>query len=225
MLWFAIIGGFIVAVVLLNGWFPAVLGDKDNWLRLLYLGILVAVFSAGAVYASRRTIRKGLLQAAAWAVIAALLLLGYTYRHQLANVGRNVLSAIVPGVAQENGARELMVRLSKDGHFQILAEVNGVPVRFMVDTGASDVILSPADARRLGYTQANLNFSKRYRTANGVVKGAPVRLSQISIGRLVMKDVEASVNGAGMASSLLGMSFLSRLRGYQVDGDRLILRW
>ena len=96
-------------------------------------------------------------------------------------------------------------------------------IRFLVDTGASEVVLSPRDAERLGFDLKSLNFNRIYQTANGTVTGAPVRLEEIRIGPIVVSDVRASVNGAEMKRSLLGMSFLGRLGGYRVNGDVLTL--
>jgi len=103
------------------------------------------------------------------------------------------------------------------------ALVDGEPVRFLVDTGASDVVLSPADARRIGFDPAQMSFTRTYNTANGLVQGAPVRLGAVEVGPIRIEDVRASVNGADMRRSLLGMSFLSRLGGYEVSEDALTL--
>ncbi|MGY9016475.1 MAG: retropepsin-like aspartic protease family protein, partial [Rhodospirillales bacterium] len=81
-----------------------------------------------------------------------------------------------------------------------------------------------ADARRLGINVETLNFSRRYATANGVVFGAPIRLDKIEIGPIVVKAVRASVNGADMRRSLLGMSFLERLNGFNISKNILTLR-
>ena len=100
--------------------------------------------------------------------------------------------------------------------------VNGSPITFLVDTGASDIVLTLADARRLGFIPGNLDFSEQYQTANGEVRGAPVRLRELRIGQYSLYDLEASVNEGPMTVSLLGMSFLEQLRGYQVEDGRLI---
>jgi aspartyl protease family protein len=71
--------------------------------------------------------------------------------------------------------------------------------------------------------RASLKFDRTYQTANGVVRGAPVRLKRVEIGSVVVDDVRASVNEAPMGTSLLGMSFLSRLSAWRVEGDRLTL--
>jgi aspartyl protease family protein len=225
LLWIAVVGGVAALAFILNSIFPGAANGSDRWMRLLYLVVLLAFISSGLIIGRRRFSRQGLKYAAAWIAISVVLLLGYAYRFELAAVGRNVLGVLVPSLAQQDSAGSLSVRLSQDGHFWIVADVDGVPVRFLVDTGASDVVLSPRDARRLGFSLDELDFSKRYRTANGTVRAAPVRLSHIRVGDLLMKDVAAAVNGAEMSGSLLGMSFLERMRGYTVENDRLILRW
>ena len=120
---------------------------------------------------------------------------------------------------------EYVVEAGAHGHFVLDAVVNGVPLTFLVDTGASEIMLTLNDARELGFLPQNLGFSQRFRTANGEVRGAPVRLRELRIGQFSLYDLDASVNEAPLAISLLGMSFLDRLNGYQVEDGRLILRW
>ena len=107
----------------------------------------------------------------------------------------------------------------------VCAEVEGVEILFLVDTGASQVILTAEDAERLGHRVDFLEFSERFQTANGEIRGAPLLLSELRIGDLEIEDVRASVIRAPMSTSLLGMSFLSRLEGYEVGEEGLILRW
>ena len=95
----------------------------------------------------------------------------------------------------------------------------------MIDTGASDVVLSPADAERLGLRPDRLRFTGRASTANGEVAFAPVRLREIRIGQLTRHDLDVVVNRSPMPFSLLGMSFLASLEGWEARGDRLMLYW
>ena len=99
------------------------------------------------------------------------------------------------------------------GHYVVEAMVNGTPVDFLVDTGASHVVLAPADAARLGFRPAQLRFTGRAETANGTVGLAPVTLRELRIGQLSRHGVAAVVNEAPMGISLLGMSFLDGLEG------------
>ena len=136
-----------------------------------------------------------------------------------------------PGSAPRQIARttatgaEMVIPAGRNGHFMVTAEVEGVEILFLVDTGASQVILTAEDAERLGHRVDFLEFSDRFQTANGAIRGAPLLLSDLRIGDLEIEDVRASVIQAPMSTSLLGMSFLSRLEGYEVGEEGLILRW
>ena len=111
-----------------------------------------------------------------------------------------------------------------DGHVLATAEVNGVPVRFVVDTGATWVSLSDDDAARAGVA-GGLDYSTAMTTANGVVKGAPVTLRSVRIDQLEVDDVAAMVMPGQQGISLLGQSFLSRLQSYEMRDGVLTLTW
>ncbi len=120
---------------------------------------------------------------------------------------------------------ELIVRAGRNGQFMVDAIVDGVEIRFLVDTGASSVVLTAEDAERLGYRLDGLEYSERYQTANGEIRGAPVILPELRIGDLEIEDVRSSVIRAPLSTSLLGMTFLSRLESFEVRAEGLILRW
>ena len=120
---------------------------------------------------------------------------------------------------------EMVIPAGRGGHFTVTAEIEGVEILFLVDTGASQVILTAEDAERLGHGIDDLEFSARFQTANGTIRGAPLLLPDLRIGDLEIEDVRASVVQAPMPVSLLGMSFLSRLEGFEVGDEGLILRW
>ncbi|QLK57048.1 TIGR02281 family clan AA aspartic protease [Ehrlichia ruminantium] len=111
---------------------------------------------------------------------------------------------------------------AKDGHFYITAQIHGVPIKFLVDTGATDVVLSAEDAKQIKDHLKYLNRKKTYHTANGTIKALYVEISEMQIGKFVVKDVKASVNVAPMRTSLLGMSFLQYFNFY-MSGNTLIL--
>ena len=120
---------------------------------------------------------------------------------------------------------QLILEASRNGHFTLEAAVDGTPIDFMVDTGATTVVLSPADARRVGLDPAYLDYNAVFETGNGHTRVALITLDELTIGSLDLYDVEAAVITKPMSMSLLGMSALDRLDGYEVDGDRMILRW
>ncbi len=120
---------------------------------------------------------------------------------------------------------ENVYRRARDGHFYVDADVNGVHIRFLVDTGATFVALSPADARSAGLQVFDSDYTLRSSTANGITRVAPVTLRQVELDQLQLFDVRAVVLEKPMPVSLLGMSFLSRLQGYETRNDELVLRW
>lgn len=122
-------------------------------------------------------------------------------------------------------AVETILEPDPRGHYWVEALLNGEPVSFIVDTGASDVILAPGDARRLGFRVEQLRFDRRYGTANGEIQGAAVRLRELRIGQQSVYDLDAVVVDAPLGVSLLGVDFLRRLDGYEVRDGRLVLRW
>lgn len=118
----------------------------------------------------------------------------------------------------------LALRARSDGHVFLSAAVNGAQVPFIVDTGATMVSLTHADALKAGVA-GSLNYTIPINTANGVAKAAPVMLQQIRIGSLVVDNVEGMVVQGEGGISLLGQSFLKRLRGYEMRGNVLTLTW
>jgi aspartyl protease family protein len=162
--------------------------------------------------------------------VAVVVFAGFSYRFELSQIKDRLMGELIPSSEIEVSGGAVSIRANQSGHYVVEAMVavgkhdgGGQPIRFLVDTGASDVVLSPRDAERLGFKLSDLEYTRAYRTANGMVNGAPVRLNRVSIGPLSLGEVRASVNGAPMKNSLLGMSFLSRLSGYEVSRERMVL--
>tara|TARA_R110002124_G_scaffold105164_3_gene255911 strand:- start:47124 stop:47816 length:693 start_codon:yes stop_codon:yes gene_type:complete len=214
------LGGLVLFLALQ---FPEALTTRGEQIQLTHALLLVAVIGGAAIAHGRFQARQALRHAAIWVGIGAVLLLGYSFRAEFQALGDRLMGELLPHRAQETAAGDVVIRAGDHGHFVAEARVNGVAIRFLVDTGASEVVLSPRDAMRLGFDLKSLSFNRIYQTANGTVTGAPVRLDDIRIGPIVVTDVRASVNGAEMKRSLLGMTFLGRLGGYRVDGDVLTL--
>jgi aspartyl protease family protein len=126
-----------------------------------------------------------------------------------------------PGLAQGAPAQ---VTKAADGHYWAEASVNGAAVRFLVDTGATAVALTAADARRLGLDIEALDYRVDVATADGKTRAAPVRLASITIAGARVNDVEALVLESGLQTSLLGMSYLGRLSSFEATRTALILK-
>ena len=119
--------------------------------------------------------------------------------------------------------KETKLRRRSNGHFHVTAYVNGAPVEFMVDTGATSIALTEADARAAGLTFSSAEFEPVGRTANGIARGKAVTLSKVSIeGKEVMEVRGAILEGA--EQSLLGQSYLARITAVEMNGDHMVLR-
>lgn len=111
------------------------------------------------------------------------------------------------------------------GHYETDLEVNGRRIDAMVDTGATVVALSHDDARRAGLNISSKDYTHRVRTANGIARVAPVTLSRVRVGDIIVRNVRGVVSEPGaMSGTLLGMSFLSRLSRFEIRNGRLILQ-
>src|SRR3954469_18757027 len=125
---------------------------------------------------------------------------------------------------QSANYRTVTVRSDRLGHFQVEGSVDGRRVDFMVDTGASVVALRERDAGRLGIFPTPRDYTRRSSTANGVVKVAPVRLSSLEVNGIRIHDVNAvGIPDESLSTNLLGMSFLSRVRRFEMANGRLVM--
>lgn len=189
--------------------------DTGDVPRLVYLGLLLAVIAGYFLMANRRQLGKVAQQAAIW----GLIFLGAV---AVAGLWDDIRRSTRPAEAVIRGD-SIEVPAAADGHFYLLVEVNGVTVRFVVDTGATDIVLTRRDAARAGLDPEGLNYFGTAMTANGRVATAPVRLDTLALGGMSDANVPAVVNGGELDTSLLGMSYLSR-HEVTFSGDRMILR-
>jgi aspartyl protease family protein len=202
---------------------PQNVNFDDSGPRIVALSALAFVFLASFIFGQPkvREIVRGTLF---WSGLCALLLVGYTYRADLVQAGYRVLGALAPGLAVTQTDGTILIVRDAGGHFVVDARTNGARTEFLLDTGASAVVLTFDDARRAGYKPEDLSFTVPVSTANGRTLVAPVRIETITIGDHTVRDVRGFVARDGMLeASLLGMSALDRLRGWRIEGDRLIM--
>lgn len=180
--------------------------------------------------------RSLLGEAASWLIAAAVVGGGLMYFNELRGLTGQALGVPAAGPrpapaeaqartkesAKRSGTVE--IRAGASGHYRAEAEVNGRPVEVMVDTGATMVALTYEDAERAGIRLRPSDFSRSVTTANGVARVAPVTLERISIGDITVRNVAASVSERGrLNTTLLGMSFLSRLERVDMRSGILVL--
>lgn len=184
--------------------------------RVIYLSLLGAAVLAGVLAAYRGRLGSGLRDALTWGLIFVGLIAAYGLKDDVARALNPPAASLLP-----DGGIEL--RRAADGHFHLNAEVNGIAVEFLVDTGATQIVLTARDAERVGIDLEGLVYTSRSMTANGPVSNAPVRLERLEAAGAPMTNVRAVVAGGDLFQSLLGMAYLERFRRISVEGDRMIL--
>ena len=191
--------------------------DSDQIARMLYLGIWGTVLISYFLIARQQNLGQTLRHALLWGLIFVGVAAGYGLWQDISQTSR----------VSVNGDGAIVLRAARDGHFHLDLQFNSEPVRFIIDTGASDLVLSQADAERVGLAPETLAYLGQARTANGIVGLARVSLDEVILahGDLEIRDtqVPAFVNEGQLDISLLGMGYLRRYARISIEGERLIL--
>ena len=184
-------------------------------MQLTYLVLLGGAIAGSYLVANRGNLGQSAQYAAIWVLIFVGAVGAYGLWGDISNnmIGRQTVL---------DGERVTVPR-SRDGHYYLTLEIDDTPVRFVVDTGASHVVLSQQDARLLGFDPDSLRYIGQASTANGIVRTAPVRLDQVALGDIVDTDVAAFVNDGAMMESLLGMTYLERYERIEIANEQLVL--
>ena len=189
--------------------------SSDDFGRLIYLGLLAAALGGWVLVEYRQKMGQALRVALAWGMIFVGVMAGYGLWADISRKG---------DIGQTIGeAGEVIVPRSPDGHYYLTLAINGVDVNFVADTGATNLVLSPDDAKAVGIDMAALKFMHQAETANGTVDIARTKLGRVVLGPFSDTNVTAWVNGAAMQGSLLGMDYLG-LFEIRIAGDKMVLR-
>lgn len=176
-------------------------------------------------------------EAASWLTAAAILAAGVIYHSELKALVTNTIvsqnqptaaypsrSQTKPPAAHPRSGRKVRLKADRAGHFRARAYINGRPISILVDTGATLVALSHADAQRAGHKLGKRDYTAAVRTANGTARVAPITLKRVEIGGITLRNIPAVVSEPGrLSTSLLGMSFLSRLSRVDMRRGQLVL--
>ncbi len=191
--------------------------DGDNLARLIYLVLLGSVIAGYFFAQNRNNLGKTAQQAAVWGLIfvGAVAVIG---------LWGDIRNSVMPSQSYIEGQATVIVPRANDGHYYVTLDIDDTPVRFVIDTGASDVVLTQDDARKIGIDVDNLFFGGIANTANGEVRTARVKLHNVRLGEITDLVVSASVNAGEMDTSLLGMSYLQRYNKIELGGGKMVLR-
>ncbi|ACT69398.1 TIGR02281 family clan AA aspartic protease [Neorickettsia risticii] len=176
-------------------------------MEFVYLLVVLAVFFFICWQTSSRSGSGGLLSLLVWGIVICLVVSIYNTGDRIFQ--NKLLGEIYEKVQSGMSNEQVGFRKATDGHFYVDIVVSGVKLKCLVDTGASDTVLSQKDAIRLGVDPRTLNYSKEYSTANGKIRAAPVILRDVYLRSYYLPYLEVSVSGVReQERSLLGMSFL-----------------
>lgn len=223
----ALIGAGLILLVV-NHESGATLGiENDAFAHTLYFGVWALVIGA-AIAGSRVPMGEIARNVAIWLIAILFLVAGYQYRYELQDIASRMTAGLVPGsplsLDTEDGIA-VMLEKRASGHFEVRGMVDDTTIDFLIDTGATTTVLAYADAMRAGIRVQDLVFNVPVMTANGQARAAQARAEEIRIGEISRRRVPILVaERERLGQSLLGMNFLGTLSGFDVRGDRLILR-
>jgi aspartyl protease family protein len=194
-------------------------GDTARAISLTLWIVLVA----SALVARRMSWRHSLRLALAWVAIFATLFAIAAFKDEFGNVWQRLRLAWNPqqGVVQ---AGVLRVPMDSDGHFRVRASLNGTPVSFLVDSGATTTAISQETAGRTGISIDQDGFGVAIETANGTIVARRILVSRLEVGPIVREDFRAITAPEFGDINVLGMNFLSSLSGWGVEGKTLVLK-
>ncbi|MDQ2093211.1 retropepsin-like aspartic protease family protein [Rhodalgimonas zhirmunskyi] len=189
----------------------------NDYASLTYLVLLLSAIAFWFFVQNRASLSKLLQQALAWGLI-------FMGAIAIVALWDDIKGAVVPqqSVFAEEG--RIVLPRARDGHYYVTADVNGAKVRFTVDTGATGVVLTQADAEKAGIDTGDLAYIGRAYTANGEVRTAPVTLEEFSVDGVHDRNLRAFVNEGPMDGSLLGMSYLQRFSDIRITDGALTLQ-
>lgn len=221
----ALIAAIAVVIAQLNVSFPSALGQAGALERLLYLCALLAIFIGIGMRGKQLRLHPVLKSTALWFCALSVVVVGYAYRDNVQPFVDRIRGEVSPTIAVARQEGEVTLKKAWDGHFRAVTKINGENVGMLVDTGASLVLLSYEDAQIIGIKPETLDFSIPVITANGKAHIASVTLDSVQVGKIGLFGVRAAVAEKGkLHSSLLGMSFLSRIQETTFRRDTLVLR-
>ncbi len=196
--------------------------SSREWSNVIYILILIVLLIMGF---SRKEmpIKKVFEFTGLWIIFALVALILYSYRFEFSEIKDRVLSDLFPSKAINKNHEQLVLNIAQDGHYYLNVKIKNQTVRFMIDTGASDMVIDEKIALKLGYNLEKINYNKIFQTANGQSYGASIYFDEVDVSGVKFYNVQASITNSDLIIPLLGMSFLQKFYKYEFYRDKLIL--
>ena len=198
------------------------MSDTDQALSLVYLILLIVLVGSGLAV-RRAPIGQTLKMALAWVLIFGVGFAVFALRDDFRALGSRMLAELNGEADQQVKGGALRIRRARDSHFWVDGQVNGRPVRFLIDSGATVTTLTRDTAERAGVDSSG-GFGVMVNTANGPMMVERGRAERLSIGPIQREDLAVHVADVPGDIDVIGMNFLSTLSGWSVEGPTLVLR-
>tara|TARA_R110000824_G_scaffold173063_6_gene351074 strand:- start:191 stop:811 length:621 start_codon:yes stop_codon:yes gene_type:complete len=195
---------------------------EDQNINLVFaIGALVLV--ASALFSRRIGFGELVRNILAWGAIFALFIVGFSYQREILAVWGRVSGEMTGANEQMVVGDTLRIRQSADGHFWVEAKVNTLPVRFLIDSGATTTAMTLRTAEQAAINISESPFPVVLVTANGSVEAQRGTIQSLQVGPMVAKDLPVVVAEEFGDSNVIGMNFLSKLGSWRVEGPEMVL--
>lgn len=220
---------FVLIALLASGDSGEVMGLETGLFATLSITTLWGAFLASSLLGTRTNWGMAAVQLSIWALIILTLMALYAFRYELQDIGHRFTGGLLPGspisATYGEGRKEVTIIRSSNGHFEVDADINSKNIRFLIDTGASSIVLTHADAERAGIAVENLNYNIPVMTANGISRAALSYITSLRVAEITRRNLRITIAQPGrLGQSLLGQQFMESLSSYERRGDRLTLR-
>lgn len=196
--------------------------SESDTASLVY-SLLLLVLVGSALISRTLPIGQTLKMALGWVGIFALIFLLVSFRPEMKLIWQRVTGELGLASAPEITGEPMTIRKSDDGHFWVSAQVNGRPMRFMIDSGATFTAISTEAAQAAGIEPSGLGLKTVIETANGTAQADRATIADLRVGSLAMRDHDVLISDGLGDTNLLGMNFLSELESWRVEGSAMIL--
>lgn len=185
--------------------------------------VLASTLVISALLSRRFSLRSAIGMVLGWIAIFAVALVLFSYRHEFIEVASRVKTEVSGESDQRAEGQSLHIRMAPDGHYWVEGEINGMPAKFLIDSGATITAVSENVARDAGLNIDSIGPGMMMQTANGMIEARRSSIAGLTIGPITTSDLNIIVSDRFEGVNVLGMNFLSRLKSWRVENGEMVL--